>query len=125
MLSDGLGRPPGASRRIPEVPRLNGDRLVCPKTELIAVLWPEAVAVGDGSQVHCIRDVRHAWAMIRQGFIRTVTGRGYISLGRNRSNDEAQEDQKPDQPLLSHRSNLPAAEVHLRRLGSSQVEGSV
>ena len=56
---------------------LNGGRLV-PKSEMIAVLWPDAAAVSDDSLTQCIRDVRKALGDDGQAFIRTVPGRGYI-----------------------------------------------
>ena len=56
---------------------LNAGRLV-PKTELIEVLWPEAVSVSDDSVNHCVRDVRRALGDDGQEFIRTVPGRGYM-----------------------------------------------
>ena len=56
---------------------LNAGRLV-PKTELIEVLWPEAVSVSDDSVNHCIRDVRRALGDDGQEFIRTVSGRGHM-----------------------------------------------
>jgi formylglycine-generating enzyme required for sulfatase activity/DNA-binding winged helix-turn-helix (wHTH) protein len=54
----------------------NAGRLV-PKAELIAVLWPDAVAVSEDSLTHCIMDVRRALKDSGQQIVRTVPGRGY------------------------------------------------
>ena len=56
---------------------VNSGRLI-PKTELISVLWPDAVSVSDDSVMHCIRDVRRALGDDGQELIRTVPGRGYM-----------------------------------------------
>src|SRR5262249_7295764 len=55
----------------------NAGRLVL-KTELMAVLWPDATAVSDDSLTHCIMDVRRVLGDDGQQFIRTVPGRGYL-----------------------------------------------
>jgi eukaryotic-like serine/threonine-protein kinase len=55
----------------------NAGRLV-PKTELIAVLWPDATLVSEDSLTHCIMDVRRALEDSGQQIIRTLPGRGYL-----------------------------------------------
>src|SRR5436309_11020427 len=55
----------------------NAGRLV-PKTELLAVLWPDATSVSDDSLTHCIMDIRRVIGDDGQQFIRTVPGRGYL-----------------------------------------------
>lgn len=55
----------------------NAGRLV-PKTELVAVLWPDSSVVSDDSLTHCVMDVRRALGDEGQQFIRTVPGRGYL-----------------------------------------------
>src|SRR5262245_30432067 len=49
----------------------NSGRLI-PKSELIAVLWPDTPSVSDDSVTQCIRDVRRALSSDGREYVRNV-----------------------------------------------------
>jgi formylglycine-generating enzyme required for sulfatase activity/DNA-binding winged helix-turn-helix (wHTH) protein len=76
----------------------NAGRLV-PKTELVAVLWPDMSIVSDDSLTHCVMDVRRALGDEGQQFIRTVPGRGYLFAAA------VEAGQEPGRPIEAPRSS--------------------